>query len=296
MKSKIKFDTEPKNPMDKALRYLSSLRAWSYHKDFQDVQTYLMFIGYPRSGHSLIGSLLDAHPQIVVAHELDALYYFKNGFSAIQVYYLILKNSMNFTRSGRQWMGYKYNVPNQWNGKYSNIKVIGDKCGGRSTRRLEQHDNVELLYKIEKQFGKPLMIIHVIRNPFDNITTMVRRSHERNGSEINIELLSLQIKHYFKFVKINNHLKNNERLRIVDIHFESFVADPKDSIKKLIGMFNLNCDDDFLRDCSSTVWMKPKKTRYSLDLWTPEIIQNIEEKLKEFDFLDHYRFNELDDA
>ncbi len=26
-----------------------------------------MFIGYPRSGHSLVGSLLDAHPNIIVA-------------------------------------------------------------------------------------------------------------------------------------------------------------------------------------------------------------------------------------
>jgi hypothetical protein len=32
-----------------------------------------MFIGYLRSGHSLIASLLDAHPNPIATHELDAL-------------------------------------------------------------------------------------------------------------------------------------------------------------------------------------------------------------------------------
>ena len=39
-----------------------------------------MFIGYPRSGHSLIGSLLDVHPNAIVAHELDALKFVGAGF------------------------------------------------------------------------------------------------------------------------------------------------------------------------------------------------------------------------
>jgi hypothetical protein len=40
---------------------------------FRGIQTYCMFVGYPRTGHSLIGSLLDAHPRVVIAHELNAL-------------------------------------------------------------------------------------------------------------------------------------------------------------------------------------------------------------------------------
>ena len=40
---------------------------------FDNVQTYCMFIRYLRSGHSLIASLLDAHPNAIATHELDAL-------------------------------------------------------------------------------------------------------------------------------------------------------------------------------------------------------------------------------
>ena len=45
---------------------------WRRH-ELQSVEAFCIFIGYPRSGHSLLGSLLDAHPEMVIAHELDVL-------------------------------------------------------------------------------------------------------------------------------------------------------------------------------------------------------------------------------
>jgi len=35
---------------------------------FSEIETYCTFIGYSRSGHSIIAALLDAHPNIVMAH------------------------------------------------------------------------------------------------------------------------------------------------------------------------------------------------------------------------------------
>ena len=39
------------------------------HELYDDVGTFVMFIGYPRSSHSLVGSILDAHPEIIIPHE-----------------------------------------------------------------------------------------------------------------------------------------------------------------------------------------------------------------------------------
>ena len=33
------------------------------------VKKFVFFIGYGRSGHSIIGSIMDAHPHVVIAHE-----------------------------------------------------------------------------------------------------------------------------------------------------------------------------------------------------------------------------------
>ena len=31
---------------------------------------FVLFVGYPRSGHSIVASLLDAHPNVVIAQEV----------------------------------------------------------------------------------------------------------------------------------------------------------------------------------------------------------------------------------
>ena len=36
-----------------------------------EVKSFVFFLGHARSGHSIVGSLLDAHPHIVLGHEVD---------------------------------------------------------------------------------------------------------------------------------------------------------------------------------------------------------------------------------
>ena len=69
---------------------------------FAGLETYCMFIGYPRSGHSLVGSLLDAHSQVVIAHEMNVLKFIDVAeFTAPELYWLILENSRLFAMCGR---------------------------------------------------------------------------------------------------------------------------------------------------------------------------------------------------
>ena len=95
-----------------------------------------MFVGYPRSGHSLIGAILDAHPNIVLAHELDVLKYIYKTKSEASIFSKIIARSEWFVKNGCIQEGYTYKIPNQWQGKYDELKVIGDKKGGATTRRL----------------------------------------------------------------------------------------------------------------------------------------------------------------
>ena len=57
---------------------------------FESVEKYCMFVGYPRSGHSLVGSLLDAHPNMIIANELNALDLFQKGVNQRTIYYYLL--------------------------------------------------------------------------------------------------------------------------------------------------------------------------------------------------------------
>ena len=67
---------------------------------FSGVSTYCMFIGLPRSGHTLVGVLLNAHKNAVIAHELNALKFIKRGFSKNQLFYLLLYRDGLFRKAG----------------------------------------------------------------------------------------------------------------------------------------------------------------------------------------------------
>src|SRR5688572_9593174 len=89
----------------------TTARIWLYlhgaeaERALADVRGYCMFVGYPRSGHSLVGSLLNAHPNVVIAHELDALKYVERGVSRGGLFSLILRRDRRFAEMGRRWTG-----------------------------------------------------------------------------------------------------------------------------------------------------------------------------------------------
>ena len=91
-----------------------------------------MFLGYPRSSHTLIGAMLDAHPNMVVAHELNVLDMVKKKNSRDWIIASILAQSDWFVNKiNAQWTGYSYLIPNQWQGKYKQLKAYVD---ARATR------------------------------------------------------------------------------------------------------------------------------------------------------------------
>ncbi len=101
-------DQPVRKRLQPAMEYVpATLGGLRHAKTFDTVERFCLFIGYPRSGHSLVGSLLDAHPNVVLAHELDALRYVAAGYRRKQLYWMILRRDAEFTRSGRRWTGFR---------------------------------------------------------------------------------------------------------------------------------------------------------------------------------------------
>ena len=252
-----------------------------FHDIFDDIETFCMFIGYPRSGHTLTGSLLDAHPDAIIAHELDVLKYIEAGFTKKQIFYLILKNSSTFTKAGRKWAKYSYQVPNQWNGRFRKLKVIGDKKGGKSTRRFSK--NPKLVESLNSTIDdKKIKLIHVYRNPYDNITT-ISKKHFNND-------LRRAIDFYFSYCKTIDNLKTQFK-NIIDIKHESFIEDPKNCLKKICGFLELDAPTNYLDDSSSIVFASPRKRRFGVH-WSSEYIKIVRKRIDEFDYLKGYSFRD----
>jgi hypothetical protein len=253
-----------------------------YTSEFQDIETYCVFIGYPRSGHSLIGSLLDAHPDMVFSNELNALRHIKYKFNREQLYYLILKNSQNFSLNGRSHTGYSYKVDNQWQGRYRKIKVIGDKRGSGSIKKLFYRP--DLLDLLQKKIRQNIKFIHVMRNPFDNISTMFVKS-----SQLKLEG---SIDYYFFLAdEITKLKKNIPPDDIYELRHETFILKPKESLTGLTNFLGVEAEESYLESCTKILFKNPKKTRHNAP-WTDELIARVNRQISDYPFLSGYTFDD----
>ena len=251
-------------------------------RSFDEVERYCGFVGYPRSGHSLVGSLLDAHPDAVIAHELDAVRLVQAHFPRDLLFSLILHHDAEFTAAGRQWTQYNYTVPNQWQGRHRRLRVIGDKKGGVTTLRLAE--DPALLDRLRRTVRVPLRLVHVVRNPFDNVATMARRRPDRS--------IDLALDQYLRQAETVARLRGRlDPAELVDVRHEDLIADPSATLRRLCEFLELEVEEDHLRDCASIVRATPHRSREAAD-WPDGAVGRIEEACASLPGLDTYAFSD----
>lgn len=250
---------------------------------FDEIEKYVMFVGYPRSGHTLLGALLDAHTNAVIAHELGALDHIQEGAGREDLYRLLVDNSKSFAQEGNEWEGYSYQVPGQWQGRFESLKVIGDKKGGRSTLKLGT--NPELLDQLEQTVTDELRLIHVIRNPYDNISTMfLKRTVNRS--------LRRTMKNYFSLCETNAEIKRRVgEDAVFEVRHENFVEDPKGHLQRLCEFLGLQPTTEYLDACVGQVFDSPSRSRYKI-VWGHPNIDLVKDYMSQYDFLRGYTYGE----
>jgi hypothetical protein len=224
-----------------------------------------MFVGHPRSGHSLVGALLDAHPDALVAHELDALKYLDAGFDRDQLYaMLVLHQRARVAHGMKSSWGYTYVVPTGWQGRYRTLRVIGDKKGGRSTARIA--DRPELLGQLIDTVGVPVRIIHVVRNPLDNIATMHRWAAKP---------LEHHVDEYLARAATVTWIQQQVPPESFhELSLEELTADPAAALTHLAAFLRLPEWGEHLDTVASVVFPSARRTRDTAP-WTPELERRV---------------------
>jgi hypothetical protein len=237
-----------------------------------------LFVGYPRSGHSLVGSLLDAHPEVVLAHEFNTLQGLQRGLPPRELTRFLRYNAAAFAALGRGWSGYSYKVPGQWQGTASRLRVLGDKKGAGASRHLARHP--ELLQRLEAEFEWPVTFLHVVRNPFDNIATWSRRQG------ITLERAS---ECYFRMAETVSWLKERwPQDRFLDVHLGDFTAHPAGELFRLLqGLGVPEVSEEYLAAAGEVVFESPRKTRANVE-WSPGLVSDIARRCESFPFLRRY--------
>lgn len=252
-------------------------------KDFRDVEAFCFFIGHARSGHSLVAALLNAHPNVVISNQAGAIRMIDFGLPRGLLYASILRKDRRFSIHWRSTTaeGYEYRVPNQWQGRFERIVVIGDKRAARSASWLAR--DPRLLDKVRKTVRVPIRAIHVTRNPFDTISTMSTRNGE--GLEQSADRFFVSEKH---IQQARGILAPGE---LWTIRHEDFIAGAQRSLRDIWEWLGVTASPECARDAASIVYANPHRARQDVS-WTKEERTGVEERARGIGYLAGYSFED----
>ena len=270
------------------------------------IKTFVLFVGISRSGHSIVGAILDSHPHIVVSNELDVLNRIDNHSSKASLFNLIWEKSYRKASRGlleHSSKGYSLSVDGSWQGAYqSYINIIGDKHGGKVAKEFA--GNPELfqshLDKLRSLINIPIKVIHVIRNPYDNIATIALYRHfdqnrinisatRKSNKAINIKpvIMDRSIDNFFRLFQASELIRQQFNLDIMDVHGKDLIANPMVIINKMCDFLRVSCSSNYLNAVSRKIFTSESKTRYKV-AWTAEKLAEIKENILKYDRLRRY--------
>jgi hypothetical protein len=256
---------------------------------FDKVEYFCMFIGHGRSGSTLVGALLNAHPNIVMSNELNVIDYMEAKISRKQLFNLIYYMTRRQVNQGSQGGGgYTYQVPNQWQGKHREIRVIGDRKDGATAIQIYQ--NQELVSKLKEWIELPIRFVHVARNPFDAIATTVKKTI-RYADESEESHLRRQIEHYFERASaVTTVMEMNGKDNLHLVHHEDLLVDTKETLGNLCRFLNVEPDSQYLQDSENILRKDPHITRNKIT-WAPELIDLVSKQLTHYPWLERYSYS-----
>ena len=239
-----------------------------------------LFVGAPKTGHSLVGSLLDAHPRMAVAHELDVLLQLRAGFRRGQILALLLDNTARQAARGRGESGYDYVVPGQWQGRWESLRVIGDKHAEGTALRLRLFP--ELWRRLERELAGT-RFIHVVRNPFDAIASLTRPQSRR------LDVASATDYFFFLVAGVPELRERVGEDRFLELRHEDLIAAPAKTLANACGFLGEEAPADYLEACAAIVFETPRRAREEV-AWTPAAVREVERRAADLPFLRDYGF------
>jgi hypothetical protein len=237
-----------------------------------------LFLGQGRSGHSLVGALLDAHADCLIAHELNVCGLIAAGFNREQIYYLIWENSRHFAKVGRAWGKYSYAVPGAHQGQFRRLSVIGDKKGGSTADYF--HQNPSNVDRTAAFFGVPLRFVHVVRNPLDNIAAMALQMGGTIG-------LDGAIENYTRRCVAAAQLLETRPDDVITLHHEDVLSRPRLELTTLAERLGLAAEPAWLDACVAVIRAAPSRSRNKVN-WSLSQRAAIHRLVAQHGFLQRY--------
>ena len=251
---------------------------------FPELERFCVFVGEPRSGHSVLGTLINAHRNALISHNLDVLDLLRSGLGRADILQRIRERDRWMARRNREIGGYRYEVPGTWLGWDDAVRVIGDKRAGATSRYL--YEEPDLLSRLQETIGLPLCVIHHVRNPWDNISSICTR--KTLGQERTLEETT---DYYFQMLEgcVRGLSAMDPSMTLLRTYHEDMIRDPETELPRIFAHLELPLDEAFLGHCLRFIHPAPRQTRHDVN-WPAGLIADIESRIRRYGFLDRYAF------
>ena len=254
---------------------------------------------------------MDAHPNMIIAHEYNL---FREWAKAplkfmsrrMHLYNSLYRNSVENSRTGwrseaKSEKGYTLGIGYRWQANFTELKVIGDKSGAVTAQIFDTNPEgfLEILDALKRTTRVPIRIIHVVRNPYDMISTRLLYADSKTKKSklpatekikhCDMHSLSYQINRTFHLVSTVDRLLHKTKLTHLTVHHSDLVANPRDTVSMICHYLNLPCPEDYLEACAKKVYAKSSKTRL-LVTWPQSLVEEVQRLSQPYDFLWRYSF------
>ena len=318
----MKISKKEKNYLDH-LDFKHALGGVYYRNDFKDIRTMVLTIGFNRSGSSLMGFLLTAHPNMVIADEIHQpdtkgkirrtpidevfgigeVYLYKKYNGALNnLFYTILDidrfryqskilssplqttqrsttKEFDFSIKPRRDKRYIL-VPNQYQGRFKGLKVIGVKSSRQNTTALLTNNTLVNLKRKLKERDIKLKFLFTVRNPYDIAGGMRKKFkpvHEEKFCRIFKNCCEQQEK----------ILKRINPQDIFVCRHEDMCKDPRRQLARICDFLQVPVAADYIEDCVSQVAQEPRRHRAN---WLPKLKQTVALLNERYDFFSNYNW------
>jgi tetratricopeptide (TPR) repeat protein len=193
----------------------------------------VFIVGMPRSGTTLVETILASHPLVHGAGELDDLF-------------LMRPEIARASRSGKQYPECLETIPvealNRFGAKHLESLAARDRDATRVTDKLPQ--NFLLLGLIDLLFPGA-RVIHCMRDPLDTCLSIYCQPFQQHHTYADN---LTNIGHYYReYIRLMAHWRTVLRIPLLDLHYEDLVINPEENTRLLLDFCELKWDERCLR-------------------------------------------------
>ncbi len=237
---------------------------------------FLSFMGYPRSGHTLVASILNANPNVLCSNQ-------KNFYGSVGN--LTEKTLLKDIEIGARESSFKPTIKIKKVPK-KEILVMGDKTGHRTVTVLSE--NPQKLGMMKSFVGVPIKWIHVVRNPYDNLATWGRLNFKnKNKDTTQKKELDGVILKYRKLNETITKLRRSED--VLTVNHEYLITRMHNTLLEMADFLEIDFDPIWRDNVRSTIWKKPRITRNDV-AWSQPQKKAVDQMVEEYPWLKGYVF------